>query len=431
MTQQKILVSTIAILAGLIVGLSMTLIYVNTHKSRESFVQISVNSVLESTKASRTGNTGVTVAGGSNEIPDLTNTQELLGGLDIPWDIEVVEIDNTKGILFTERKGTLTFVPLADSGQFALNTEELTNIEIPATINAAGEGGLMALAIDPSFENNRYIYLCHNSRIDQVLQVVVSRWVLSQDFTLGSRKNIVTQIPAIESQRHSGCQLEFDGDENIWIGTGDAATGTNPQDPTNLGGKILRVDRDGKGIEGNLTEPFDARIYSYGHRNVQGLTILPDGESLEAEKQVVIGFSMEHGPEFDDELNFLLSGNAGWDPVPDYNESVSMTDLEKYPTAFEAVWSSGESTVGASDIQLLSNAAWERWESAIAVAALDDEGVLILDFDGNYANVTPTVTKVLDTFGRIRSLELTAQGGLLLLTSNGDNQDKIIYVTPS
>ena len=90
-------------------------------------------------------------------------------------------------------------------------------------------------------------------------------------------------------------------------GTGDAAVGTNPQNPSSLGGKVLRITTSGAGASGNAGAPFRSEIFTYGHRNVQGVTFAADGTP----------YSVEHGPNRDDEVNILVRrGNYGWDPVP-------------------------------------------------------------------------------------------------------------------
>ena len=99
------------------------------------------------------------------------------------------------------------------------------------------------------------------------------------------------------------------------MGTGDAAQGSNPQDDSSLGGKVLRIDRDGAPALGN---PGGYRWFSKGHRNVQGIAFRSSDD---------LGVSAEHGPSVDDEINLLVAGNFGWDPVPGYTESVPMTDL--------------------------------------------------------------------------------------------------------
>ena len=109
----------------------------------------------------------------------------------------------------------------------------------------------------------------------------------------------------------------------LWVTAGDAAVGSNPQDPGSLGGKVLRVRTDGTIPPGNMAAPYLPEIYAYGFRNPQGITFRSDG----------IAFLIEHGSNRDDEITPLTAGgNGGWNPVPGYNESVPMTDLGRTRT---------------------------------------------------------------------------------------------------
>src|SRR5690606_25638667 len=137
-------------------------------------------------------------------------------------------------------------------------------------VQAQGEGGLTGLALDSDFANNSYIYTCYNSTAGDVRVV---RWVLSDEATeLTDKTPIVTGIPSNSSGRHSGCRVASARDGTLWIGTGDAAQSANPQNLQSLGGKILRVTRDGEAVAGNI-ENGDKRIFNYGHRNIQGLIL--------------------------------------------------------------------------------------------------------------------------------------------------------------
>ena len=118
-----------------------------------------------------------------------------------------------------------------------------------------------------------------------------------------------------------------------------------------LGGKVLRVNgMTGAAAPGN---PLSSLVYSYGHRNIQGLALRPGTTQM---------WTVEHGPDVDDEINLLIfGGNYGWDPVPGYNEDVPMTDLVKYPTAVEAKWSSGNPTLATSGGIFLDGSDWDEW----------------------------------------------------------------------
>jgi glucose/arabinose dehydrogenase len=340
-----------------------------------------------------------------------------VGGLDRPWDLGF--LPNGR-IVFTERVGR---VNLWDgTAKRVLGT--------PADIRATGEGGMLGLAVDPNFSSNRFVYTCFNST---ALDVRVVRWKINSAGTaLTARTDLVTGIPANSSGRHSGCRPRFGPDGYLWIGTGDAAMGINPQSPTSLGGKVLRVDRNGAPAAGNpgVTNPgspLDDRIYTYGHRNVQGLAFRADGAA----------FSVEHGTGCDDEINLLVAGgNYGWDPAVNgnpsgYDESKPMTDLVKFPNAVRAAWSSGCPTIAPSGATFLSGSKWAGWDGAMAVAVLKDHRLQVFYFDGTQGNRLTDVYNVISDQGRLRSAVQGPDGNLYIATDTGLPNGKILKVVPT
>ncbi len=344
----------------------------------------------------------------SQSAPELVK-EVVVDGLDRPWDIAFLP-DET--MLFTERPGEIS----------KLAGRQKVRLAIPAGLVAKGEAGLMGLAVDPDFTSNRFVYACYATAGD----VRLARWKVNADVTaLTDQTNIVTGIPLNTRTfpgRHSGCRPRFGADGYLWVGTGDAAIGTNPQDP-GLGGKILHVTRDGQPAPGNQNAPFDPRVYSYGHRNVQGLAMLP------SPRYGVYGFSDEHGPTRDDEVTPLRSGNAGWNPVPGYNEAVPMSDKAKYPTVIDPIWRSGDSTIAPSGMTFLLGSKWGVYENRLAMAVLKDEHLRLLELD-DQGKLKSEAVLFKSIFGRIRSAVTSPSGDLYLSTDNGGGQDKIIRVTP-
>jgi aldose sugar dehydrogenase len=195
--------------------------------------------------------------------------------------------------------------------------------------------------------------------------------------------------------------------------------------PKNLGGKVLRVDRDGNAAKGNLGGEFDSRIYSYGHRNTQGLTFF-----FKPREGEPVGVSVEHGPGIDDEVNLLKSGNFGWAPPPaGYDEGVPMTDKSRYPDAVEAIWSSGKPTQAPSGAGFLKGTRWKGWDGALAVAFLKDQKVTIMHLDKKTYKVTKEEVLFKNQFGRIRAAKQGPDGNLYIGTSKGEG-DQIIRVIP-
>ena len=319
----------------------------------------------------------------SQIAPPNLQVATLVSGLTIPWDMAFT-LDGT--MLFTQRGGVL-------SSRLANGVVQTVDADF-GDLLASGETGLMGIVVDPSFASNRRFYTCQGHTGPEV-QVIA--WTINPVYTEATRvaDPLVGGIPA-SSGRHGGCRLRFGPEGYLWIATGDAATGTVPQDLTSLGGKVLRVDAStGAGVPAN---PFTSSplVYTYGHRNVQGLALRPGTSQM---------WSVEHGPSVDDEINLLAAGgNYGWNPVPGYNEGVPMTDIAEFPGAIESKWSSGSPTLAASGAIFLEGDQWGVWEGWLAVATLKDQKLRVFEFDTDGALVSQAVVPVLNgAFSRLRT----------------------------
>lgn len=340
-------------------------------------------------------------------VPPKINTETVISNLDHPWDIAFLPDGKA---LFTQRSGSIN----------SINGASYISIAKVDDVVATGEGGLTGLAIDPGFVNNRWIYTCYNTASD----IRVVRWKIIGDLGgVADKQPIVTGMPVSSGGRHSGCRMAFDKEAVLWIGTGDTAKGSAPQDPKSLGGKVLRVDRNGNPINGNLGAPFDPRIYSYGHRNLQGIAFLdvPRGD--------IIGYSAEHGSYIDDEVNPLKKGNFGWGPDAAYTEQgIPMTDKKKFPDAIEPSWKSGEPTQAPSGLTEVKGEQWQSWNGTLAMAMLKAQHLKILTLNDNGQVVKEE--KILENKGRLRDVQQAPDGSLYVSTDNGQNKDEIIRLTP-
>ncbi len=302
------------------------------------------------------------------------------------------------------------------------NGKRRTLADLSRLVWVSGETGLLSLAVDAG---SRTLWACHGATTSSGNEVRVTRWRVDRRWrSLSGRRTVISGLPAT-SGRHGGCRLllERTGD-GLVVGTGDAAVGTNPRDLDSLGGKVLRIHRrTGAPMADNpyAGAPSARRfVWTYGHRNVQGLAQRADG-SL---------WSVEHGSYRDDEVNLLVpGGDYGWNPVPGYDESVPMTDQGLPGVQQEAKWSSGDPTIATSGAAWVRGAQWGSLEGTLAVAALKDSEVLFMRFDANGGLVSVTKPRSLQRFGRVRSITSASNGDLLLTTDNGTD-DRVLRVSP-
>ena len=331
-------------------------------------------------------------------------------GLQHPWDVQ----QGPGGrLLVTERDRARVSVVRHGKRRTLANLSRLVWV--------SGETGLMSLAVDAG---SRTLWACHGSSRGGN-HVQVSRWRVDRKWRrLSHRRTILTGLPS-SSGRHGGCRLLLDRDSDaLLVGTGDAAIGTNPRNLDSLGGKVLRVHRrSGRPVADNpYADATTARrfVWTYGHRNVQGLAQRADG-SL---------WSVEHGSYRDDEVNLLVpGGDYGWNPVPGYNENVPMTDQSLPGVQQEAKWSSGEPTVATSGAAWVRGRQWGSLEGTLAVAALKGSEMLFLSFDADGDLVSVTAPKALARFGRLRSVTAARNGDLLVTTDNGV-RDRVLRISP-
>jgi glucose/arabinose dehydrogenase len=340
-----------------------------------------------------------------------------ISGLDKPWDIAWLPNGT---VLVTERPGRLNvYVNGVDAAPFTITP--------PDVVASGGEGGMLGLEVDPDFSINGYVYVCMASDAGGATDVRLVRYELDtpNGGDVVDRTDIVTGMPHNDGSlgRHSGCRPRFGPDGYLWVGTGDAALETTPQAEDSLGGKVLRIDRNGAAAPGNPdhaecdSEP--CRWFSRGHRNIQGMAF----RSADA-----LGVSAEHGPLIDDEINLLVAGNFGWDPGPNYDEGVPMTDLVKFPNAVEAIWSSGSATLALSGATFIEGARWGQWDGALAVATLKAMHLHVY-FVSPEGAVTDDL-RVIEDQGRLRSPRQGPDGLLYITNDGGGSGGEVLQVTP-
>ncbi|WP_246078660.1 PQQ-dependent sugar dehydrogenase [Modestobacter excelsi] len=359
-------------------------------------------------------------------VPAL-DVQVLADGLDHPWDVAQAP-DGT--LLVDERGGGFTAV--RPDGSVRSVDADLDDLF------ATGETGLMGLVLDPAFADNRRFYTCQGVQQDGDAEIQVIAWTVDEGWSSATRvaDPLLGGIPVNQrSGRHGGCRPRFDPTGQLLVGTGDNAVGSNPQDLGTLAGKVLRIDpQTGQPSAGNpfldADDPTTRLIWSYGHRNVQGIATQPGTQQV---------YTVEQGTDRDDEVNrSVAGGDYGYDPDgpppgPDgsYDESVPMTDPD-IPGAIPAVWSSGDPTIATSGATFLDGAPWGGYAGVLLVGVQKDTGVLGLRIDDQGQLVEQfRVPELEDSYGRVRSPVLGSDGALYLTTDNGDGADQLLRVRPS
>ena len=359
------------------------------------------------------------------EVPAL-QVQVVAEGLEHGWDIGFLP---DGGALVTERAGRFTH--LSSTGAAAT----VTRVEADLSgVFASGEGGLLGMVVHPDFATSREFTVCMNYQEGgEPVDIRLVTWRLSEDARSAEQvRDLLTGIPT-GGGRHSGCRPTVDSDGLLVVGTGDIADGSVPQDLASLGGKVLRLDlTTGEPAPDNpFSDSADEQeryVLSYGHRNIQGVTVRPATGEI---------YTAEHGPRVNDEVNRIVpGGNYGWDPsqggtVGGYDESVQMTDLERFPDAVPAVWQTGGMTEALCGAAFLEGEQWGALDGALLVTALRGAKavVLTLDDDGEVAEVS-VPEELDDEFGRLRAARLGPDGAVYVTTSNGEN-DKVLRVTPA
>ncbi|MGX7825357.1 PQQ-dependent sugar dehydrogenase [Actinokineospora sp. 24-640] len=347
--------------------------------------------------------------------------EEVTGGLTHGWDIGFLPDGK---VLVTQRTGEMALLSSAAPGA------TVTTLKADTTsVMVRGEGGLMGLVVHPDFATSREFTTCQtHTENGQPRDIRLVTWRLTEDETTATRvRELLTGLPIASSGRHSGCRPTIAADGALLVGTGDTAVGAYPQDPANLGGKVLRIDlKTGKPLPDNPTP--NSPVYTYGHRNIQGVALRPGTDQV---------FTAEHGPDKNDEINLLTpGGNYGWDPaqggmVEGYDEDVPMTDLTRYPDAVPAIWESGDTTEAICAATFLTGPQWGDLDGALVATALRGAKLMIFTLadDGTVTSVA-IPDEFQDTFGRLRATRTAPDGTLYVTTSNGDN-DKLLRITPA
>lgn len=316
------------------------------------------------------------------------NIEVVAQNITTPWEVVMLPGGN---LLVSEREGNLVRIG-QDQKRYRIDK-----------VRETSEGGLMGLALHPLFEQNNHIYVVATIEIDGALSNQVLRYTLEND-AVTNKTVIIDSIPA--GAVHDGGRIAFGPDNKLYVTTGDAGKQDTAQDTASLAGKILRVNDDGSIPSDN---PFGNAVWSYGHRNPQGI-------AWDSERRL---WSSEHGPSGaatgNDEINLIEKGaNYGWPVIVGDQAREGMRT---------PILSSGDDDTWAP-------AGMVYHSSALYFTGLRGQALYKADIKSDDTLALSAYFK--SEYGRLRALAKTNQA-LYLGTSNNDgrgtpraNDDKIL-----
>lgn len=309
--------------------------------------------------------------------------------LDVPWSIE----KNNNTFYLTERSGSIVKI---ENGVM-----ERQGVELEKNLATASEAGLLGFVLAPDFQesNLAYVYYTYEDGSGQFNRIITLQL---EDNVWREESLLLDKIPS--GSYHHGGRLKIGPDGKLYATAGDASEREIAQDLNSLGGKILRMNLDGSIPSDN---PFsNSYVYSYGHRNPQGITWLPDGTL----------YASEHGNDANDEINRIEAGqNYGWPIIEGYEEQDGMVS-PLFTSGNESTW---------------APSGMDSYNGKLYVAAL--RGTAVLEFDLETGERREVITGI----GRIRDV-LIEDNNLYFISNNSDgrgnpqdNDDKLYRISLS
>ncbi|TLX76522.1 PQQ-dependent sugar dehydrogenase [Labilibacter sediminis] len=315
-------------------------------------------------------------------------------GLEVPWGMEFLPNGD---ILVSERGGELL--------RFTMN-KSLQRITGLPPVAARGQGGLLDLELHPDYESNGWLYLAYSSPDEsdaKISNTAIMRARLKGN-ELVDKQVIFKASPQTDKRHHFGCKLEFDKEGYLYFSVGDR--GNRDEHPQSLGndcGKIHRIYDDGRIPDDNPfvnTPGAKPSIYSYGHRNPQGLCMHPETGKI---------WSDEHGPKGGDELNLIEAGkNYGWPVISfgiNYNGTVFTNDTAKAGMEQPVVY--WVPSIAPCGMTFVKGNRYPNWKNNILTGSLRFEYLHRCVLEGNKVVYQE---KLLQNIGRVRNVEMSPDG---------------------
>lgn len=351
------------------------------------------------------------------QVPDITTDPSsksvqaklITKGVDVPWGMAWI---NQTDFLVTDRKGELRLVK---NGQ--LLTDPVSGV--PEVV-AQSQGGLLDVEVDPNFAQNSLVYLSYSGADagkpgtnTYIMRAKLSGQVLTE------QKVIFQGSPSTTSGHHFGSRIEFDKEGYLYFSIGDRGNrDENPQRLDRDAGKIHRIHADGSIPKDNPfvgQEGANPSIYSYGHRNPQGMAMHPQTGRI---------WTHEHGPRGGDEINLIAEGvNYGW-PVISYGinySGTSFTDLTEKEGMQQPVlhWTP---SIAPSGLTFVTSDKYPQWKGKMLVGSLKFQHLVLVELDGDKV---VSQSKILEGIGRVRSVK-QGEDGYIYVGTDGAGIFKLV-----
>jgi len=325
------------------------------------------------------------------ENPNYT-VEDVVENLTIPWGMAFLP---DGGLLITEKKGEIIL----------FKNGEKTNIEGLPAITVQGQGGLMDIVLHPDYKNNGWIYFSYASAEGEGTgaNTAIARAKLNGN-RLTNLEVLYKAGPNSEKGVHFGSRIAFDKNNYLYFSIGDRGDhDINAQDVTKDGGKVYRLHDDGRIPSDNpFANQANAKkaIYSYGHRNPQGMITHPSTGEI---------WVHEHGPRGGDEINVVKKGkNFGW-PVISYGinyDGSTLTELEKKEGMEQPLYY-WQPSIAPSGFAVVTGNVYPEWEGKLLVGSLKFAYVELLTLENNKVVKRE---KLMDGEGRVRNVILAPDG---------------------
>jgi aldose sugar dehydrogenase len=335
----------------------------------------------------------------------------LITGLDVPWEI----ICHTDGHLWiTERKGIVSRINLSTGVKSVI-------LDITAIVTQQSESGLLGMAHHPDFENYPEVFLAYTYTVAGNIRERIVKYTYNNGI-LENEQILLNDIPG--NSTHNGCRLLILPDNTLLASTGDAQNLSLPQNTSSLNGKILRMNFDGSIPADN---PFQGSlVYSFGHRNPQGLALLPNNTVLVS----------EHGASTDDEIQLLHAGrNYGWPNVEGFCNTSNEITFCQNNQVVEPL-NAYTPTIAPSDLVFYSNPGFPEWDQCALVTVLKDKEIRALKMNSEFNQISSDISYLKNRFGRLRDIAIGPDKEIYLATNGASwantdpNTHTIIRLTP-